>query len=46
MGVSGCEFLFYDSISDLILYVYKSAEFDELETVRATNLPHTYKLYV
>jgi len=46
LGISGSVFLFYGSLYDLILYVYKSAEFDELETVRLTNLPHTYVLYV
>ena len=45
-GISRCEFLFYDSIFDLMLHVYKSAEYDELESVKTTNLPHVYVLYV
>ena len=46
LGISRCEFLFYDSIFDLMLNAYKSAEYDELETIRLTNLPHFYVRYV
>ena len=45
-NISMSVFLFYDSICDLIVYVYESAEFDHLETTRLTNLPHVYVLYV
>ena len=46
LGIYRCEFLFYDSTFDLMLNAYKSAEYDKLERNRATNLPHTYVLYV
>ena len=46
LGISGSVFLFYDSFLDLILYVYKSAEFDELETIRLTSLAQACVIYV
>ena len=46
LGMSRCEFLFYDSILGFIRYVYISAEYDKLEIVKLTNLPHLYELYV
>ena len=46
LGISRCKFLFYDSILDIIRHVYKSAEYDELESVKPTNLSHLYVLYV
>ena len=46
LGISSCVFLFYDSILDFILHAYKSAECDELESVKPTNLPHVHVLYV
>jgi len=38
--------LFYDSICDLIVYVYESAKFDQPETTRLLNLRPLYVLYV
>ena len=46
LGIFRGEFLFYDSILDIIRHVYKSAEYDELESVKPTNLSHLYVLYV
>ena len=46
LGISKIKLLFYDSILDLMLHVYKFAEYDELETIRLTNLPHVYVVYV
>ena len=46
LGISRCKFLFYDSTFDLMLNAYKSAEFEELETIRLPNLPHVYVRYV
>ena len=45
LGISGSVFPFCDSISDLILHVYKSTEYEELESVRLTSLPHACVLY-
>ena len=46
LGIFRGEFLFYESIFDLIRHVYKSEEYDELESVKPTNLPHLYVLHV
>ena len=46
LGIYQYEFLFYESIFDLIRHVYKSEEYDELESVKPTNIPHLYVLHV